>query len=106
MIKIGDALVPNGFGLNFHKVKNGEITLAKWENGKKNGVGVKLQKNKVAFCGKWTDDEYDGSAVYFWHDESVQEGAMASGRFKGYSQAVSVSGAVTEGDWENDIIKV
>ena len=48
--------IPNGFGLNFHKVKNGEVTLANWKDGKKNGMGVKLLKNKVEFCGKWEAD--------------------------------------------------
>ena len=48
--------IPVGFGLNFHKVKNGEVTFANWQNGKKNGMGVKLLKNKVAFCGEWVAD--------------------------------------------------
>ena len=93
---------PNGYGINFHKTKNGEVTIANWSSGKKNGSGIKLLKNKVAFCGKWTNDEYDGNAVYFWHDESVQEGVMKKDHFNGKSQSVSVSGAVSYGEWIND----
>ena len=80
-----------------------DIIVGNWDlDGKIQGQGFKLQKNKVAFCGNWKDGKYDGNSIYFWKDESIQEGQMSNNSFNGFSEKVSREGAIERGKWEED----
>ena len=55
--------------------------------------------------GQWKDSIYTGNCVYFWPDESVQEGEMSNSKFNGRSKRVFDNGTIEDGIWENDQFK-
>lgn len=48
--------------------------IANWSKDGSIERGIKLQKNKVAYCGSWKNDQYNGNGVYIGEDLSVYDG--------------------------------
>ena len=95
---------PEGHGIFVSRKKDKEVIIAQWDDNGISGQGVRLQRNKAAFCGKWVNEKYDGPGIYFWPDESVQEGQLQNNCFNGHSQWISVNGEVKQGNWVNDVL--
>ena len=82
-----------GVGLKLHFSKDQELIIAYWKDDMKDGKGVKLQSSGIGFCGSWTNDVVDIGGLYFWHDDSVQE-VLLSSRGEGFYQRTYVNGNV------------
>ena len=71
MGNIDDNNLKQGIGIYVPNSGSQEVILTNWKNGMKDGWGVQIKNNGVAFCGTWAGNKYQGSALYCWEDFSV-----------------------------------
>ncbi|MFN4174242.1 MAG: MORN repeat-containing protein [Parachlamydiaceae bacterium] len=74
-------------------------------DGKFNGRGVFIYKNKSYYVGEWKDHRMNGIGKHVNSDGNTYEGEFVNGARNGFGKMIFKSGDVYEGTWKNDIIE-
>jgi len=86
-----------GFGdKDTHPVYKGDV-----ENGKPNGLGIKIYLNGRKYIGGWKNGYYHGQGTLTWTDGTKYVGEWKNGKYHGQGTFTNFLGSKYVGSWKN-----